>query len=85
MVLVSLTWYLDQQIKAAEGKWQVKLDFPLRQIQWCRIFKNPDVFWPQGSDTVRPMRLPEELKFTVDDRVRRDISLAKKQYLESVS
>ncbi|XP_008321295.1 peroxisomal carnitine O-octanoyltransferase isoform X1 [Cynoglossus semilaevis] len=58
MVLVSLTWYLDQQIKAAEGKWQ-------------------------GSDTVRPMRLPEELKFTVDDRVRRDISLAKKQYLES--
>lgn len=31
------------------------------------------------------MRLPEELVFTVDEKVRSDISLAKQQYLESVS
>ncbi|TKS82045.1 Peroxisomal carnitine O-octanoyltransferase [Collichthys lucidus] len=58
MVLVSLCWYLDQQIKATEGKWK-------------------------GSDAVRPMPPPEELVFTVDEKVRSDISHAKQQYLES--
>lgn len=27
MVLVSLSWYLDQQIKATEGKWKVNIDY----------------------------------------------------------
>uniref|UniRef100_A0A667XJ02 Peroxisomal carnitine O-octanoyltransferase n=1 Tax=Myripristis murdjan TaxID=586833 RepID=A0A667XJ02_9TELE len=36
-----------------------------------------------GSDTVRPMPLPEELVFTVDEKARRDISHAKQQYLET--
>ncbi|AWO96610.1 putative peroxisomal carnitine O-octanoyltransferase [Scophthalmus maximus] len=60
MVLVSMCWYLDQQIKASQGKWK-------------------------GSDTVRPMAVPEELVFTVDDKVLIDISHAKQQYLESAA
>ncbi|XP_034030719.1 peroxisomal carnitine O-octanoyltransferase [Thalassophryne amazonica] len=58
MVLVSMCSYLDQQIKAREGKWK-------------------------GSDTVRSMPLPEELVFTVDDKVRSDISDAKQRYRET--
>ncbi|CAK6960680.1 peroxisomal carnitine O-octanoyltransferase [Scomber scombrus] len=57
MVLVSMCWYVDQQLKATEGKWK-------------------------GSDSVRPMPIPEELVFTVDQKVRSDISHAKQQYLE---
>ncbi|XP_037532221.1 peroxisomal carnitine O-octanoyltransferase [Nematolebias whitei] len=59
MVLVSMCWYLDEQIRAAEGKWK-------------------------GSDTVRQMPLPEELLFTVDEKVCSDINHAKQQYLEAV-
>lgn len=39
----------------------------------------------QGSDRVRLMPLPEELLFTLDEKVRSDVSHAKQQYLESVS
>lgn len=39
----------------------------------------------QGSEVVREMPVPEELIFTVDERVRRDIALAKEQYYKSVS
>ncbi|XP_054478461.1 peroxisomal carnitine O-octanoyltransferase [Anoplopoma fimbria] len=58
MVLVSMCWYLDQQIKVTEGKWR-------------------------GSDAVRPVPRPEELVFTVDEKVQSDIRHAKQQYLES--
>ncbi|TDH11836.1 hypothetical protein EPR50_G00064790 [Perca flavescens] len=58
MVLVSMCWYLDQQIKVTTGKWK-------------------------GSDTVRAVPRPEELVFTVDEKVQSDISHAKRQYLES--
>ncbi|XP_041798489.1 peroxisomal carnitine O-octanoyltransferase isoform X3 [Chelmon rostratus] len=58
MVLVTMCWYLDQQIKATEGKWK-------------------------GSNAVRPILPPEELVFTVDNKVRCDIRNAKQQYLES--
>ncbi|XP_053183524.1 peroxisomal carnitine O-octanoyltransferase [Scomber japonicus] len=58
MVLVSMCWYIDQQLKATEGKWK-------------------------GSDSVRPMPIPEELVFTVDQKVQSDISHAKQQYLET--
>uniref|UniRef100_A0A3Q1H7X1 Peroxisomal carnitine O-octanoyltransferase n=1 Tax=Anabas testudineus TaxID=64144 RepID=A0A3Q1H7X1_ANATE len=58
MVLVSLCWYLDQQIKSMDGKWK-------------------------GSEVVRPMPLPEELVFTMDEKVLNDISHAKQQYLKS--
>uniref|UniRef100_A0A673AS02 Peroxisomal carnitine O-octanoyltransferase n=1 Tax=Sphaeramia orbicularis TaxID=375764 RepID=A0A673AS02_9TELE len=58
MVLVSLCWYVDQQLKATDGEWK-------------------------GSDTVRSMPLPEELVFTVDEKVRSDINHAKQQYLET--
>lgn len=58
MVLVSMCWYVDQQLKATDGKWQ-------------------------GSDVLRPMALPEELVFTLDQRVRDDISRAKEQYYKS--
>lgn len=34
----------------------------------------------KGSEIVREMPVPEELIFTVDERVRRDIALAKEQY-----
>uniref|UniRef100_A0A4W5JNV9 Carnitine O-octanoyltransferase n=1 Tax=Hucho hucho TaxID=62062 RepID=A0A4W5JNV9_9TELE len=37
----------------------------------------------KGSETVRPMPLPEELVFTVDDRVRSDVAHAKQQYFET--
>ncbi|XP_059194689.1 peroxisomal carnitine O-octanoyltransferase [Centropristis striata] len=58
MVMVSLIWYLDQQIKVTGGKWK-------------------------GSEAVRPIPRPEELVFTVDEKVQRDISLAKQKYFES--
>ncbi|XP_042162885.1 peroxisomal carnitine O-octanoyltransferase-like isoform X2 [Oncorhynchus tshawytscha] len=58
MVLVTHCYYVDQQLKATEGKWK-------------------------GSETVRPMPLPEELVFSVDDRVRRDVAHAKQQYFET--
>uniref|UniRef100_A0A8C2Z1M0 Peroxisomal carnitine O-octanoyltransferase n=1 Tax=Cyclopterus lumpus TaxID=8103 RepID=A0A8C2Z1M0_CYCLU len=58
MVLVSMCWYMDQQIKVTEGKWR-------------------------GSDTVRPAPRPEELVFTVDEKILSDIRHAKQQYLES--
>ncbi|XP_035382576.1 peroxisomal carnitine O-octanoyltransferase isoform X2 [Electrophorus electricus] len=34
----------------------------------------------KGLETVRALPLPEELLFTVDDRIRKDIALAKEQY-----
>ncbi|KAJ8004965.1 hypothetical protein DPEC_G00141750 [Dallia pectoralis] len=37
----------------------------------------------KGSATLRPLPLPKELVFTVDDRVRRDIEHAKQQYFAS--
>ncbi|XP_043116694.1 peroxisomal carnitine O-octanoyltransferase isoform X2 [Puntigrus tetrazona] len=37
----------------------------------------------KGSEVVREMPVPEELIFTVDERVRRDIVLAKEQYTKS--
>uniref|UniRef100_A0A672RLH4 Peroxisomal carnitine O-octanoyltransferase n=1 Tax=Sinocyclocheilus grahami TaxID=75366 RepID=A0A672RLH4_SINGR len=37
----------------------------------------------KGSKVVREMPVPEELIFTVDERVRRDIALAKEQYSKS--
>uniref|UniRef100_A0A671LR32 Peroxisomal carnitine O-octanoyltransferase n=1 Tax=Sinocyclocheilus anshuiensis TaxID=1608454 RepID=A0A671LR32_9TELE len=37
----------------------------------------------KGSEVVREMPVPEELIFTVDERVRRDIALAKEQYTKS--
>uniref|UniRef100_A0A1A7XUI1 Peroxisomal carnitine O-octanoyltransferase n=1 Tax=Iconisemion striatum TaxID=60296 RepID=A0A1A7XUI1_9TELE len=58
MVLVSMCWYLDEQVRATEGKWK-------------------------GSDAVRRMPPPEELLFTVDEKVVGDINHAKQQYLES--
>uniref|UniRef100_A0A1A8AZ96 Peroxisomal carnitine O-octanoyltransferase n=1 Tax=Nothobranchius furzeri TaxID=105023 RepID=A0A1A8AZ96_NOTFU len=58
MVLVSMCWYLDEQVRATEGKWK-------------------------GSDAVRRMPPPEELLFTVDEKVVGDINHAKRQYLES--
>lgn len=39
----------------------------------------------QGSEAVRALPPPEELLFTVDEKVRGDVSLAKQRYLESVS
>uniref|UniRef100_A0A8B9KJ93 Peroxisomal carnitine O-octanoyltransferase n=1 Tax=Astyanax mexicanus TaxID=7994 RepID=A0A8B9KJ93_ASTMX len=39
----------------------------------------------KGSEVVRSVPAPEELVFTVDDRVRRDIALAKEQYRKTVS
>ncbi|XP_077455304.1 peroxisomal carnitine O-octanoyltransferase-like isoform X3 [Stigmatopora argus] len=57
MIMVSMCWYVDQQLKATGGKWR-------------------------GSDRVRPMALPEELVFNVDQKVLRDISEAKRQYLD---
>uniref|UniRef100_A0A8C7RQT0 Peroxisomal carnitine O-octanoyltransferase n=1 Tax=Oncorhynchus mykiss TaxID=8022 RepID=A0A8C7RQT0_ONCMY len=58
MVLVTQGYYVDQQLKATDGRWK-------------------------GSETVQPMPLPEELVFTVDDRVRRDVAHAKQQYFET--
>lgn len=48
-------------------------------------FSHTDTDAVEGPDTVRPMPPPAELVFTVDEKIRRDISHAKQQYLESVS
>ncbi|KAG7470020.1 hypothetical protein MATL_G00134880 [Megalops atlanticus] len=58
MVLVSYCYYVDQKLKASEGRWK-------------------------GPEAVRDMPLPEELVFTVDDKVRSDIAQAKQQYQET--
>ncbi|CAG11907.1 unnamed protein product, partial [Tetraodon nigroviridis] len=58
MVLVTMSWYVDQKIQSTGGKWQ-------------------------GPSAARVLPPPEELVFTVDEKVRRDISRAKKQYFES--
>lgn len=55
MILITLCFYVDQKLKACNGKWK-------------------------GSEVVRVLPLPEELVFTVDEHIRRDISLAKDQY-----
>ncbi|XP_067366387.1 peroxisomal carnitine O-octanoyltransferase isoform X1 [Channa argus] len=58
MVLVSMCWYVDQQLRLTDGKWK-------------------------DSVTVRPIPTPEELVFTLDEKVQSDISHAKQHYLES--
>ncbi|XP_069815587.1 peroxisomal carnitine O-octanoyltransferase [Dendropsophus ebraccatus] len=55
MVLVALCDYIDQNIRACEGRWK-------------------------GSAVVRELPDPEELIFTVDQRIINDIALAKAQY-----
>ncbi|XP_053322479.1 peroxisomal carnitine O-octanoyltransferase [Spea bombifrons] len=55
MVLVAMCDYIDQNIKACEGRWK-------------------------GSLAVRDLPHPEELVFTVDEKVTSDIALAKAQY-----
>lgn len=52
-------------------------------LPWLSTFHMLMIF--KGLDTVRPIPPPEELVFTVDEKVRSDISHAKQQYLESVS
>ncbi|XP_075067972.1 peroxisomal carnitine O-octanoyltransferase isoform X1 [Mixophyes fleayi] len=56
MVLVAMCDYIDQNIKACEGRWK-------------------------GSPIVRDLPHPEELVFTVDQKILNDIALAKAQYL----
>ncbi|XP_072010364.1 peroxisomal carnitine O-octanoyltransferase [Engystomops pustulosus] len=60
MVLVALCDYIDQSIKACEGRWK-------------------------GSSYVRELPHPEELVFTVDQRIINDIASAKAQYHSQVS
>ncbi|XP_075683764.1 peroxisomal carnitine O-octanoyltransferase [Rhinoderma darwinii] len=60
MVLVSLCDYIDQNIKACEGRWK-------------------------GSSFVRELANPEELVFTVDQKIINDIALAKAQYQTQAS
>lgn len=84
MVLVTMCWYVDRQIQSTGGKWKV-VTFPILsalKIEGGR-YELFDV--SQGVNTVRVLPPPEELVFTVDERVRSDISRAKKQYFESVS
>lgn len=38
MVLVSFCWYLDQQVKATEGKWKVNIDFYLITLREFKLF-----------------------------------------------
>lgn len=45
------------------------------------IFK---VFYFQGSEKVRDIPLPEELAFTVDEKILNDVYQAKAQHLKAV-
>ncbi|XP_069318791.1 peroxisomal carnitine O-octanoyltransferase [Eulemur rufifrons] len=60
MVLVNVTYYVDENILENEGRWK-------------------------GSEKVRDIPLPEELVFTVDEKVLNDINQAKAQYLKEAS
>ncbi|XP_007170354.2 peroxisomal carnitine O-octanoyltransferase isoform X1 [Balaenoptera acutorostrata] len=60
MVIVSISYYVDQKIFESEGKWT-------------------------GSDKVQDIPLPEELVFTVDEKVLNDINQAKAQYFKQAS
>ncbi|XP_076594199.1 peroxisomal carnitine O-octanoyltransferase-like [Chaetodon auriga] len=56
----------------------------LVSMYWCldQEIKATEGKW-KGSNLIRPTPLPEELVFTVDNKVLCDISNAKQQYLES--
>ena len=43
-----------------------------------------NVFSFQGSEKVRDIPLPEELVFTVDEKILNDVSQAKAQHLKAV-
>lgn len=60
MVMVSISYYVDEKILENEGRWK-------------------------GSEKARDMPLPEELVFTVDEKVLSDVSQAKAQYLKQAS
>nr|DBA25203.1 TPA: hypothetical protein GDO54_012759 [Pyxicephalus adspersus] len=60
MVLVAMCDYIDQNVKACEGRWK-------------------------GPMSVRDMPYPEELVFTVDQKILDDIALAKAQYYTQAS
>lgn len=60
MVMVSISYYVDEKILENEGIWK-------------------------GSEKARDMPLPEELVFTVDEKVLSDINQAKAQYLKQAS
>ncbi len=87
MVLVSNGYYVDQELRACGGVWKVRLRLCIFAyvIFYARMFMLKLLYDSQGSEVVREMPVPEELIFTVDERVRRDIALAKEQYTKSVS
>lgn len=60
MVMVSISYYVDEKILENEGRWK-------------------------GSEKVRDIPLPEELVFTVDEKVVNDINHAKAQHLKQAS
>lgn len=60
MVMVSISYYVDEKILENEGRWK-------------------------GSEKVRDIPLPEELVFTVDEKVLNDINQAKAQHLKQAS
>ncbi|KAE8596140.1 hypothetical protein XENTR_v10015983 [Xenopus tropicalis] len=60
MVLVAMCDYIDQNVKACEGRWK-------------------------GSAAVRELPNPKELVFTVDQKILKDIAIAKEQYYKQAS
>ncbi len=87
MVLVSNGYFVDQELRACGGVWKVRLRLRIFAyvIFYARMCMLKLLYDSQGSEVVREMPVPEELIFTVDERVRRDIALAKEQYTKSVS
>lgn len=86
MVLVKVCYYVDENILENEGRWKVcqkKLFPPFSpHIFIDTVFLSFPYF--QGSEKVRDIPVPEELVFTVDEKVLNDINQAKAQYFKQV-
>lgn len=85
MVMVNIAHYVDERVLETEGRWKVcqskSSSFLLGSPPPIDIF---NVFSFQGSEKVRDIPLPEELVFTVDEKILNDVSQAKAQHLKAV-
>lgn len=81
--MVNIAHYVDEKILENEGRWKVcQLPCAFFPSSICIEKMFLSLLYFQGSEKVRELPLPEELVFTVDEKVLSGISQAKAQYLK---
>lgn len=83
MVMVNIAHYVDERVLETEGRWKVCQNKPI-SLSCSRFHGYSKVLYFQGSEKVREIPLPEELAFTVDEKILSDIYQAKAQHLKGV-